>query len=398
MDTGGNRTERSPGILLPALAVTASLVLPLAGALVDGQPAARFLEFPPLTRYVRHAPFSPLLYSGGLVLFAALLLPYVLLPGRGPVVVRSGRAPGSMPWWGRAGLVLCLATWICAWNRFAWFRPLQAYTFTPLWLGYILIVAGWTRARGGVALHRVGNYAVSVPQSCERIRGGIWPAGGQGWRFLLLFPVSSLFWWYFEYLNRFVQNWYYLGIDDFSAAAYVIHASLCFSTVLPAVAVTIGLLDTVPRLHDPLCRGPALVVHPPRAAGLALLVLALAGLAGIAVYPDLLFPLVWVAPFLVLVALQVVAGRPTVFAGLAKGDWRPVLLPPLAALICGLFWEMWNWQSLARWHYSIPYVDGPRLFAMPLPGYMGYLPFGLECYAIIRLLGQDPLTTCRLRS
>ncbi len=368
MDAGGHRSERLREILLPLLAVVACLGLPLGGAVLAGQPVARFLEFPPLTRYVVHAPFSALLYGLGLLLFFLLLLPWFVLLCRADTPARVAAPAGSLPWWGWAGLALCLAAWICAWNRFSWFRPLQPYTFTPLWLGYILALAGWTSARSGT-----------------------WPGACHGWRFLLLFPASSLFWWYFEYLNRFVQNWYYVGVDDFSATAYVFHATLSFSTVLPAVAVTIGFLDTVPRLHDPLLRGPRLRFRPPRVAGLALLLLSLAGLAGIGVQPDLLFPLVWVAPFLVLVGLQVMAGRPTVFAALARGDWRPLLLPPLAALICGLFWEMWNWKSLPRWHYSIPFVDGPALFAMPLPGYMGYLPFGLECYVLIRLLGLDPL-------
>jgi hypothetical protein len=57
-----------------------------------------------------------------------------------------------------------------------------------------------------------------------------------------------------------------------------------------------------------------------------------------------------------------------------------------AALVCGFFWEMWNWGSLARWEYSIPHVDRFRVFEMPLLGYAGYLPFGIECAAIAALV------------
>ncbi len=368
MDTGsdGNLLSRA---WLPLLVVAACLLLPLAGALYDGQPPDRFLEFPPLTRYVRHAPFSFPLFLGSLVLFALLVIGFAVFlhRGRGQAGAPAGKA-GPMPWWGWSGLLLALAAWVLAWTRFPWFRPLQPYTFTPLWLGYILAVSGWTAARSGSCLL-------------------LWQPG----RFLLLFPVSSLFWWYFEYLNRFVQNWYYVGVENFSATAYVLHATICFSTVLPAVASTTELLDTVPLLHGPLHRRRHHRFRPPRPAGLLLLLVSLAGLAGIGIVPDLLFPLVWVAPLLVLISLQVIAGRRTIFAALGAGDWRPVLLPPLAALACGFFWEMWNWKSLPRWHYSIPFVDALHLFAMPLPGYMGYLPFGLECYALTRLLGLDPL-------
>ncbi len=59
---------------------------------------------------------------------------------------------------------------------------------------------------------------------------------------------SALFWWYFKWLNRFVQNWYYIGIDDFFMGfAYVLHATIWFSTVLPAVAGTTEFLETVFR-------------------------------------------------------------------------------------------------------------------------------------------------------
>jgi len=54
----------------------------------------------------------------------------------------------------------------------------------------------------------------------------------------------------------------------------------------------------------------------------------------------------------------------------------------MAALVCGFFWEMWNYYSLAKWVYSIPYVHRFQLFEMPVLGYLGYLPFGLLCIEI----------------
>ena len=60
----------------------------------------------------------------------------------------------------------------------------------------------------------------------------------------------------------------------------------------------------------------------------------------------------------------------------------------LAALICGFFWEMWNFYSLARWTYSVPLVHRFQIFEMPLLGYAGYLPFGLECAVMGSLFGE----------
>jgi hypothetical protein len=43
---------------------------------------------------------------------------------------------------------------------------------------------------------------------------------------------------------------------------------------------------------------------------------------------------------------------------------------------------MWNFYSLAKWKYSIPFVHRFEIFEMPVLGYFGYLPFGLECAVI----------------
>jgi hypothetical protein len=61
-------------------------------------------------------------------------------------------------------------------------------------------------------------------------------------------------------------------------------------------------------------------------------------------------------------------------------------LAAVAALLCGLCWEMWNSRSMVHWEYAIPSVHGFKLFEMPLLGYAGYLPFGLECLAVVTLV------------
>jgi hypothetical protein len=74
---------------------------------------------------------------------------------------------------------------------------------------------------------------------------------------------------------------------------------------------------------------------------------------------------------------------------LADGDWRAVWLAALAALICGFFWEMWNWHSFSQWIYTVPYVERFKIFEMPLLGFLGYLPFGLECLVVADWITGD---------
>lgn len=342
-----------------------ALGLPLLGIAIVGMPVARYLEFPPTTRYVEHAPFSLPLFLLGLLLVLVPLFPFVRRAaswrpekeGEGRPIARP------FPWWGWAGIASGIASWILSWTRFSWFAPFQAHTFTPLWLSYVVAV-------NAVARRKTGKCLMTE-------RPGF---------FLLLFPASAAFWWSFEYLNRFVQNWYYLDSGAYGGWEYFWLATLPFSTVLPAVLSTREWLGTFPRLDRPFRDFLHLPVRRARAVSWALLAAAAGSLAGIGVWPDLLYPLLWVSPLIVLIALDGVAGKRHILSGAAEGDWREIVGYCLAALLCGFFWEMWNVHSLAKWEYSIPYVQRFRLFEMPVLGYSGYLPFGLECAAVAALV------------
>ena len=122
------------------------------------------------------------------------------------------------------------------------------------------------------------------------------------------------------------------------------------------------------------------------------LLVGAAGLAGLGIWPNVFFAFLWIAPLLVMLSLQVLFGGDHLISDLQRGDWRSVWLPALAGLACGLLWELWNSRSLAHWEYAVPYVQRFSLFEMPLLGYAGYLPFGVECAVIADLfLGRSSL-------
>lgn len=379
------------------LALAAILSLPLVGVWMSGQPIRPYLEFPPQTRFVQHEPFSLPVFLVIATLIAATvgpLLVCVLGAGRHPITstghdsklgtppvqsakggampgrsLSSLRTAGRFPSWGWAAVGWTAIAWTLAWTRFEWMGELQLHTFTPLWLGYIAVMNALTLGR---------------IDSCLMCR--------QPWTFVLLFPLSATFWWIFEYLNRFVQNWYYLGGREFTAVEYALLATLPFSTVLPAVVSTAEWLSTHPRICSGLQHEWRLRMTGSRPGGWMMTAAASIGLLGIGLMPNYLFPLVWMAPLLLITGLQQGLGEDTVLTGAMTGDWRLPWLWGLAALICGFFWEMWNVGSLAHWEYAIPFVHRFELFEMPLLGYAGYLPFGLECLAVVQLL----LPTLRL--
>jgi len=61
----------------------------------------------------------------------------------------------------------------------------------------------------------------------------------------------------------------------------------------------------------------------------------------------------------------------------------------LSGLLCGVLWEFWNYWAGAKWHYTVPIMEDVKLFEMPLPGFLGFPPFALECftmYVFVRLM------------
>lgn len=336
------------------------LLLPLIGIWLTGRPISQYLEFPPMTRYVEHAPFSWFVFIALVLGMAVITLPFVSrVFGRRKLAPAAPAPVRPFPYWGWLSVLTGIISWILAWTRFSWFAPFQLYTFTPLWFSYILFINALTFRRTGRCM-----------------------LTGRPRFFFLLFPVSAVFWWFFEYLNRFVQNWYYVGEESFTKLEYVLLATLAFSTVLPAVLGTYEFLKTRPRVSAGLAGFAPVRICKPRAFAWTALVISGVGLALIGVCPDFLFPLLWLSPLIIITALQAIKGEETIFSPLEKGDWSRIYTLALSALICGFFWEMWNYLSMAKWIYEVPFVSRFKLFEMPALGYFGYLPFGLECALI----------------
>ncbi|MFW6151731.1 MAG: hypothetical protein ACOC6C_02030, partial [Verrucomicrobiota bacterium] len=133
----------------------------------------------------------------------------------------------------------------------------------------------------------------------------------------------------------------------------------------------------------------------PKLAGVFGLIIFAAGLAMIGIAPDYLFPLLWVSPLFIITSFQAARGRKTIFSGIEKGRWKTICLIALSALVCGFFWELWNYRSAAKWIYLVPFVNRFKIFEMPLLGYAGYLPFGLECSVVAALFTRkDNPDTC----
>jgi hypothetical protein len=255
------------------------------------------------------------------------------------------------------GLILLTICWPLNW-KLPGVRT--AFLFFPLWLGYILAIDWLVQLRTG---------------------SSIWLRSRK--QFLLLFVASAPVWWLFELINWRTGNWEYLGADVFSPFEYHLLCTICFSVVMPAVFETAELAGSF-RWLQRSAFGPRIASGP--SLNVTLLLTGLSMLAALLVWPKYFYPFTWISLVLILEPGNLWLGRQSLLATLQRGDWRKVLSLGLGALICGFFWELWNYYSFPKWVYHTPGADFLHIFEMPLPGYAGYIPFALELESLKNFL------------
>ena len=274
----------------------------------------------------------------------------------GAAAALAARLPVFAPQ-GWVGLVLIGICWPLNWTLPG---MRTAYLFFPLWLGYILVVDSLVQMRNGSSL---------------------WTRGR--WTFIWLFIVSAPVWWLFEMINSRTANWEYQGSDTFTQLQYYVLCTISFSTVMPAVFETAELVRTF-RWLQRFASGPS--IRPTRSLSATLLLAGLGMLGLTLLWPKYCYPFVWTSAALILEPVNRWTGRSHFLEKIQHGDWRPVVSLSVGALICGFFWEMWNYYSCPKWVYHTPGAQFLHIFEMPLLGYAGYVPFALELFGLKNLL------------
>jgi hypothetical protein len=258
---------------------------------------------------------------------------------------------------GWVGLLLLAVCWPLNWTLPG---MRTAYLFFPLWLGYVLVI-------DALVLRRTGS--------------SLWTRSRRD--FALLFLTSVPVWWLFEAINQRTANWEYLGSNTFTRFEYYLLCTISFSTVMPAVFETAEWV----RGFSWMSRLAAGVrVRPTPALNLGLFLSGGVMLALTLAWPKYCYPFVWTSLVLILEPLNCWLGRRHFLEDLQRGDWRLVVSLAAGAVICGFFWEMWNYYSYPKWIYHTPGAQFLHVFEMPLLGYGGYIPFALELCALKNLL------------
>lgn len=249
------------------------------------------------------------------------------------------------------GIVITIVSWIIAWGKLTF---LSEHTFFPLWLGYIFTINGLSEIL----------FAKSLLLKLKN-------------KSILLFLISIPFWWLFELFNFFTQNWQYILPRPVGILEYTIRASLNFSTVIPAV------LSTTYLFHNIITK---VVKIKPKKLKIQefhlsfLFILGFLSLFLIYRFPKVSFPLLWITLLFILEPINYRLGFHSLLRKTSQDFTLPISIG-FATLFTGFFWEMWNFYSIPKWIYSIPYLEIYKIFEMPIFGYLGYPLFGLEVYS-----------------
>ena len=122
----------------------------------------------------------------------------------------------------------------------------------------------------------------------------------------------------------------------------------------------------------------------------------------------LVWPLVWPSPYLaapvflgfifLLDPINARLGADSLIRDLRAARSDRLINLALSGLLCGVLWELWNFWAGAKWQYAVPILQNVKLFEMPLPGYLGFPAFALECftmYVFVRAIAVRSLSRAR---
>lgn len=200
--------------------------------------------------------------------------------------------------------------------------------------------------------------------------------------FLFLLLISISFWFIFEIFNILLKNWSYIMLPFDTKLRYLGYI-FSYATVLPAIFQTAEFLETIGIFKNSKIKKINLLKDNKLkfllSSGLISFLLSI-------ILPKIFFPLVWISLIFVFEYFNIINENDSLFSDLNEGRGDRIYTIFTAGMICGFMWELFNWKAGAKWIYHIPYLNSPKLFEMPLAGYLGFGFFALECYSFYLLI------------
>jgi hypothetical protein len=269
----------------------------------------------------------------------------------------SPKTKGSFKPYGLIGLIVIITAEILLLLKI---KPVMIF-FTPLvWTGYILFV-------DNLVLKLQGESLIYNRRK----------------EFFVMLPISVALWLVFEFYNVFLDNWHYINLPE-KIWIRLIGFTWSFATIWPAILETAELFRALHIFDKIKIRERSISPKILRASigfGAIFLIIPIA-------FPSrYLAVLVWLGFVLFLDPINYFYGTKSLLRDLEKGKLNILLSMLLSGLTCGLLWEFWNYWAHSKWIYTVPILENVKIFEMPVIGYLGFLPFAVECYIMYNSIG-----------
>jgi hypothetical protein len=281
-------------------------------------------------------------------------------------------------------------------------------TMRWIWVGLAIMLISESATLAGIEPFASWNTPIAWTGFILFADGIVWRARGESWirtaprEFVLLALTSIPLWLIFEGYNLVIRNWHYVGLPAIPALRTFGYA-WSFATIWPAIfegaelvaVARAGAARTGGRT-EPASR-PARPAHPARPASPAhpappalaiaagAIMLASPFLAPPTLAPYLAAP-VWLGFILLLDPINARLGAESLWTDWRAGRRDRLINLALSGFLCGALWEFWNYWSRAKWLYTVPIMENVKVFEMPLPGYLGFPAFALECFTMYILV------------
>ncbi|MGB8516421.1 MAG: hypothetical protein WCD45_00900 [Gallionella sp.] len=187
--------------------------------------------------------------------------------------------------------------------------------------------------------------------------------------------AGAILCWLLAYLNLFVASWTTQPGNPLLQA--LLYTPL-FALLAPAVLCTRAFISALPNVLKSMSSRHTFT--PPTADKLAytLIPLSALGLIGGAVWPTRLDLLLWTAPLLLLVTLQLLWHESTIFSGLKSGDYGRAICSALAGSIAGNF-------AIFAYHSN----GGMLTLNSGFVRQFGMVLFGLACMQLADVIAEN---------
>ena len=182
----------------------------------------------------------------------------------------------------------------------------------------------------------------------------------------------------YEIINLRLENWFYINLPRNFFQRWIGYM-LAYGTVIQAIYVTKEFIHGVfgEIKGQPLLMGR--YAAPAKHIGAVALITAIA-------FPVYLFPLAWIFLILIMDSYNYQRGYSSFMEEWEHGLAGNLIATLASGLICGTLWETWNFWSISKWVYTVPFFENLKIFEMPLPGYLGFPFFAIGTITFVNFL------------